>query len=85
MESFPKVKSVEALSGKRLKITFDNGLVRYYDCNPLLDLPAFGVLKELAFFRTVRPDAHGYGVIWNDELDLAESELWINGTTERAA
>jgi hypothetical protein len=60
MESFPKVKSVEALSGRWLKVTFDNGLVRYYDCNPLLNRPAFGILKDSAFFRSVRPDAHGY-------------------------
>ena len=24
-------------------------------------------------------DKHGYGIVWNDELDLSESELWING------
>jgi hypothetical protein len=24
-------------------------------------------------------DKHGYGIAWNDELDLSESELWING------
>jgi len=39
MEKYPKVKSVETLSGKRLRIDFDNGAVRDYHCNPLLDLP----------------------------------------------
>jgi hypothetical protein len=24
-------------------------------------------------------DKHGYGIVWNDELDLSESEFWING------
>ena len=30
-------------------------------------------------FRRVRADDHGYAVVWTDEIDLAESELWING------
>ncbi|MBF0549911.1 MAG: DUF2442 domain-containing protein [Deltaproteobacteria bacterium] len=85
MEEYPKVKSVEVLSGHRLKIVFVNGAVRYYDCNPLLEQPAFHVLKDEGFFRNVHPDAHGYGIVWNDNLDLAESELWVNGATEQAA
>ena len=85
MEKYPKVKSVEALSRKRLKIVFDDGAVRYYDCNPLLDQPPFLVLRDEGFFRNVHPDTHGYGVVWNDDVDLAEAELWINGVTEQAA
>jgi hypothetical protein len=30
-------------------------------------------------FNSVHVDKHGYGIVWNDELDLSESELWING------
>jgi hypothetical protein len=29
--------------------------------------------------RAVRVDAGGYGVSWNDDLDLSEDELWVNG------
>jgi len=36
-------------------------------------------LQNDAMFREVHADTHGYGVIWNDEIDLAESEIWING------
>jgi hypothetical protein len=50
-----------------------------------LELPAFRVLKDEAFFRNVRPDDHGYGVVWSDDVDLAESELWLKGITEQAA
>jgi hypothetical protein len=85
MERYPKVKSVEALPGKWLRVVFASGVVRYYDCNPLLELPAFRVLKDEAFFRGVRPDKHGYGVVWSDDVDLAESELYIKGATEQAA
>jgi hypothetical protein len=24
------------------------------------------------------------GIVWNDEIDLAESELWINGVKENS-
>ncbi len=30
-------------------------------------------------FKCVKVDAGGYGVSWNDEIDLSESELWLNG------
>jgi hypothetical protein len=79
MADFPKVRSVETLPGKRLLVTFANGDVRLYDCTPLLKDDAFRRLHDDAFFRNVRPDNHGYGVIWNDEVDLAESELWLHG------
>ena len=80
--TYPRVVSAQALAGTRLKITFSNGHTRIYDCTPLLSQEAFVLLRDEALFRAVRPDPHGYGVVWNDEIDLAESELWINGCPE---
>ncbi|MBN2464621.1 DUF2442 domain-containing protein [candidate division WOR-3 bacterium] len=77
---YPKVKSVQALANKRLRVEFDNGEARVYDCMPLLDSEVFAPLRNEALFRRVRAEDHGYAVIWNDEIDLAESELWLNGT-----
>jgi len=82
MSEYPKVKAVEPAQGKRLRVTFANGEVRIYDCTPLLGEEAFRVLENEVFFRTVRSDKHGYGVVWNDDVDLAESELWLKGTSE---
>jgi len=59
--------------------------VRIYDCNPLLREASFRVLENEAFFRAVRADDHGYGVVWDDKVDLAESELWLHGKTEPVA
>jgi hypothetical protein len=39
-------------------------------------------LADEGFFRNVRADPHGFGIVWNDQVDLSESELWINGTAE---
>ena len=81
MKTYPKVKTVEPLSGKSLSVTFANGEVRVYDCQPSLSEAPFKPLQNEAFFRAVRADDHGYGVVWNDQVDLAESELWLNGRT----
>ncbi len=79
MVSYPKVRVVAALPGKRLRVEFTNGDVRIYDCTPLLSEPPFALLANEAFFRAVQADAHGYGVYWSEDIDLSESELWLNG------
>lgn len=79
IQTYPKVTAVTPLTGKRLRVTFANGDVRVYDCTALLADPAFRLLHDEAIFRAVQADPHGYGVAWSDDLDLSESELWLNG------
>ena len=79
MAGYPKVISVLAIGNKRLLVSFDNGLRKVYDCGPLLETEVFGPLQEEWLFRSVRADPGGYGISWNDDLDLSESELWENG------
>ncbi len=71
----PRIQAVKALEGKHLLVTFANGMQKVYDCNPLLNLERFQLLRTEAFFRAVRVDAGGYGVSWNDDIDLSEYEL----------
>jgi hypothetical protein len=78
--AYPRVKAVQPLTDKRLLVTFDNGVTKVYDCKPLLDSDVFAPLWNEALFRRVRAEDHGYAVVWTDEIDLAESELWLNGT-----
>jgi hypothetical protein len=82
MSEYPKVRSVSALPGKKLRVTFENGDVRIYDCSPLLSDPPFALLAQDALFRAVQVDLHGYGIVWSDDIDLSESELWLNGVAE---
>ena len=43
-------------------------------------IPFFATLKEEPeVFASVTVDVGGYGIIWNDELDLSCDELWENG------
>ncbi len=83
-ETYPLISEVVAKPGKRLLVRFRNGVTKLYDCKRILALPAFESLRsDDALFRNARADKHGYGVIWNDELDLAESELWLGGRVVR--
>lgn len=77
--TYPRVQTVQPQPGKKLLVTFSTGETRIYDCQPLLREEAFRPLADEALFQQVRPDRHGYGVIWSEAIDLAESELWING------
>lgn len=79
MEIYPKIDAVSTLPSYRLVVAFQNGIVKLYDCLPLLEDSAFTALKDESFFEQVEVDAGGYGVIWSDEVDLSESELWLNG------
>ena len=76
---YPRIRSVRAEGDKTLWVTFDNGVAKLYDCKPLLRTEPFRLLQNDAIFRAAHADTNGYGVIWNDEIDLAESEIWING------
>ncbi|MHC5058459.1 MAG: DUF2442 domain-containing protein [Planctomycetota bacterium] len=79
IKKYPRVESVEPTSGKRLLVRFAGGVSKVYDCTPLLEDPPFRPLEDEALFRCVKADPHGYGVVWNDDIGLAESELWEEG------
>ena len=76
---YPKILNVIPLAGYQLQITFRNNVTKIYDCSDLLKHPSFVLLRDPAMFRAVQVDTSGYGVRWNDDLDLSESELWLHG------
>ena len=75
----PKISRVKPQADKLLLVDFANGEKRLYDCKPLLLHEEFRLLSDDAFFKCAKADPHGYGVVWSDEVDLAESEIWLNG------
>lgn len=77
---FHKVKAVSAMPDYKLSVQFCEGVTKIYDVKPLFEhLPVFAALQNEELFFGVTVDAGGYGVIWNDELDLSCDELWENG------
>jgi hypothetical protein len=77
--NYPKIASAAALPGHQLEVRFRNGDVRRYDFRQHLSLPMFRLLQDEAFFKAVQVDTTGYGLVWNDDMDIAASELWLNG------
>ena len=78
---FHKVKEVTPLEDYILEIKFIEGCTKKYDVKTLFDeLPYFTDLKDNDLFSKVYVSGGGYGIIWNDVLDLDCNELWNNGT-----
>lgn len=84
---FYRVKDVKALADMRLLAIFTDGTRKVYDVKPLLSRwEAFGALREIpGLFAQVRVDTGGYGISWNDEIDLSADELWVNGVRAQDA
>jgi len=64
-----------------LHVSFVCGAEKQYDVKPLMD--KWSVFKDLlhgGLFNLVHVDTGGYGIVWNDYLDLACNELWENGS-----
>ena len=80
---FHKVKAVNALPDYRLSVQFSEGITKIYDVKPLFEKwPLFHALKDDSeLFSGVEVDLGGYGIVWNDDLDLSCNELYENGET----
>jgi hypothetical protein len=78
---FHKIKNVSAFPEYKLSIQFSEGVTKIYDVKPLFEkIPLFAELKDdQAEFACVSVDVGGYGIVWNDDLDLSCDELWENG------
>jgi hypothetical protein len=82
---FYRVKEVKPLSDLILLVTFENTTVKRYDVKSLLNkFEAFRVFATSpALFNLVKVDQGGYGIVWNDELDISCNELWNNGILDQ--
>lgn len=77
---FHKIERVSALPGYSLMVTFDDGTIKDYDLNPLIEQnEPFKKLKENELFYNVHIDVDRCGVIWDDTLDISSEEIWDNG------
>ena len=60
-------------------LIFDNRTIKTYSLSNKINNSVFKILKNKKLFKKVKVGTGGYGVIWNDDLDLSEFELWKNG------
>ena len=80
---FHKIKDVNPMPDYQLSVQFSEGVTKVYDVKPLFEkIEAFKVLENNpALFADVTVDVGGYGIVWNDDLDLSCNELFENGST----
>ena len=79
---FHKVKAVKPLKEYMLDVQFVNGEKKHYDVSALFEKwEAFKTLEKVGgLFEQVKVDSGGYGISWNDDLDVSCDELYYNGT-----
>jgi hypothetical protein len=81
MTTYPKIIEAKAKSPYVIEVLFDNQITKIYDFEPLLTDANFRILNEFNVFKNFSISAGGYGLEWNEDLDISESELWVNGVT----
>lgn len=76
-----RIKEVTAKENLILQVTFQGGEVKQYDVKQLCVLyPQFRELQHSnKLFYDVRVDQGGYGISWNDNLDLDAETIWEDG------
>jgi len=76
-----KIDEVKSRDNLILWVKFKNGEIKLYDVKPLLaEIKAFRILEDNpTLFDKVHVASGGYGIIWNEEIDLSCDELWYNG------
>ena len=79
--SYPKIVRAEAIGERVIRFEFANREIKDYDISYLIDKPMFLLLQKPAFFRNFKVEPGGYGLVWNDDIDISEYELWIKGKT----
>ena len=78
---FHKIKEINPLTPYRLFVCFEDGQKREYDVSRLFTKwESFQTLQIVeGLFGQVKIDSGGYGVSWNDDLDLSSEEIYLNG------
>ncbi|MBR0045045.1 MAG: DUF2442 domain-containing protein [Synergistaceae bacterium] len=79
---FHKLKSITPLADLFLLAEFQDGTQKKYDVKPLMQKwPPFHALDYVpGLFEQVRVDAGGFGISWNDDIDLSCDELYNLGS-----
>ena len=78
--SNPKIKKIKIDSQAYILIVlFDNEIVKEIDFKEKLEENFYNDLKNKTLFEQAEVDIGGYGVSWNEDIDISEYELWNIG------
>ena len=78
---YHKIETVKVLPDCFIETHFLGGSVKRYDVKKLfIEFPQFKQLENnMPLFCDVQVDVGGYGISWNDELDLDADTIWEDG------
>lgn len=77
---FHKITDIKILPNYMLLARFEDKSTKEYDLKPIISkFPQFEQVKSNNLFQLAKVDVGGYGIVWNDELDLSCDEIWSNG------
>ena len=72
----PKIEKAKALENYILEVRFSDGTIKKVDFKHKLDEEMYADLEDVFLFNQVKVDAGGYGLSWNDDIDISEYELY---------
>jgi hypothetical protein len=75
MNTMLRVTDVKPLEGHRLRVAFNDGVVRDIDCSFLLHGTLGVPLRDLDYFREVRVEDEARTIVWPNGLDPAPELL----------
>ena len=81
MMVIPKIVAVQAINDRTLMIEFSNHEFKQYEITHLLEKSLFKPLAHPAFFKNFQIEPGGHALVWNEDIDLSEYELWRNGVS----
>lgn len=78
---FVKITSVATLPDYVLLVGFSTGEFKQFDIKPLINkYPPFKMLTQInGLYDQAKIDMGGYGIVWNDDLDLSADGLYEQG------
>ena len=73
------VNALKFRGGYILRLWFEDGSVKDFDCTELLDERVYSPLLNMSFFQQARAL---YGTVrWNEDIDIAPEYLYEHGKT----
>ncbi len=76
---YPRVKSVKPNDDYTVVIKFQNGKKKMFDLKPYLGLGVFQELKNLQYFKKVKPFMGT--IIWPNGQDICPDTLYLESKT----
>ena len=78
-KKYPRINNITILNDYKIEIIFDNFITKIVDFEFKLEADVYKPLLDLNLFKSAHVDVGGYGISWNDDIDMSEYELWNIG------